>query len=245
MSSYLNKMNRKAVLLVLVLVVLIIGKCVGRVVLNSTNKISDSLLFGNKHKQCIESKSDLELALLSTAQATFVSNHHNLSRALFPPAQRPSLYIKVSIRFANISADGNVTFVGQPSKYTWSKSCLFVATKFMSIYAMNIYSLGAVWPNRRENQLGLTLPLFCTDSERNVQILNSIATVRLFSNCVRDWSQCVAAPRFYFCRKQFFKGLKPFSTILKGPAFDLYFGFVGGGLGRLMLSCGCIQLPGF
>ena len=46
-------------------------------------------------------------------------------------------------------------------KFTWSASCLYVNGGDISLTSMNVFSLWAMYPNKREEKLHLTLPQFC------------------------------------------------------------------------------------
>ena len=110
-------------------------------------------------------------------------NCYNISRAIYPPADVPSLYVKITVKFLSGPANGSGTTVKDTRHYTWSKACLYVATKHVSLYAINVYSLGAIWPNKREKELSISLPVFCnntTEEERKSKMLYFLSTVSVF-----------------------------------------------------------------
>ena len=115
-------------------------------------------------------------------------NYYNISKAVYPSVDLPSLLIKITVTFLNGS--GNLTHLAGSSrspisgstsnisqtggnmcetietkittyKFTWSASCLYVSGGSISLASMNAFSLWAIYPNRREGELHLTLPQFC------------------------------------------------------------------------------------
>ena len=115
-------------------------------------------------------------------------NYYNISKAVYPSVDLPSLLIKITVTFLNGS--GNLTHLAASSrspingstsnitqteenilettetkittyKFTWSASCLYVSGGSISLASMNAFSLWAIYPNRREGELHLTLPQFC------------------------------------------------------------------------------------
>ncbi|KAJ7361995.1 hypothetical protein OS493_013081 [Desmophyllum pertusum] len=113
-------------------------------------------------------------------------NYYNISKAVYPSVALPSLLIDITVTF--LAASPNNTNVPQSGgtaslninstqngsdfrstaanitrKYKWSVSCLYVSGG-ISLSAMNIFSLWAIWPNRRERKLHITLPQFCSGS---------------------------------------------------------------------------------
>ena len=123
-------------------------------------------------------------------------NYYNIYRALYPSIDIPSLYIKITVQFNSTTANGSFT-TGKPKKYTWSKSCLYVATQFISLCAMNVYSLGTIWPNkRRESELSITLPKFCNATEEEINtkmifFLSTVSTCMLFKpQAAQAYSLC-------------------------------------------------------
>ena len=90
-------------------------------------------------------------------------NYRRISKAVFPPSRSPSLLIKIRVKFVNeSSADVCDKDTRETDKnYTWSMACLYVSGGSVSMFAMNVFSLGTIWPNRRETELCIKLPLSC------------------------------------------------------------------------------------
>ena len=171
------KMFIAAALLVKVLGVVV---TFGQTVTNSTNarnmssarNISSAAAF-----KCLQPDDDdrIQESLTST------KNYFNISRAIYPSIDVPSLYVKVTVQFTSLTANGSLT-LRNPMQYTWSKSCLYVATEFVSLYAMNVYSLGTILPNRRETELTITLLEFCNstaEDDINKKMIYFLSTVRI------------------------------------------------------------------
>ena len=147
-------------------------------------------------------------------------NYYNISKAVYPSVDLPSLLIKITVRFhqsinqsrtllnfefvdskiANVSEGNNLTSsntsnVSNQTRentrqttdnetktykfYTWSASCLYVSGGDISLTSMNVFSLWAIYPNRREEKLDLTLPQFCRDVSLDTMIY-FLSTVGFF-----------------------------------------------------------------
>ena len=135
---------------------------------------------------CVEREEHI-LRYLISSQPPY-DNYYNISKAVYPSVDLPSLLIKITVTFLNGS--GNLTHLAASSrspingstsnitqteenilettetkittyKFTWSASCLYVSGGNISLASMNAISLWAIYPNRRERQLHLTLPQFC------------------------------------------------------------------------------------
>ena len=131
---------------------------------------------------CMEREEHI-LRYLISSQPPY-DNYYNISKAVYPSVDLPSLLIKITVTFLNGS--GNLTHLAGSSrspingstsntsqtgknvhenittyKFTWSASCLYVGGGNISLTSMNVFSLWAIYPNRRERQLYLTLPQFC------------------------------------------------------------------------------------
>ena len=124
---------------------------------------------------CLGQDADIYNALTSTRPP--FDNYYNVSRALYPSAVS-SLYIRIHVKFVS---DSGV----QIRLYTWAMSCLYVATEYVSLFAINLYSLGAILPNRRQAELYITLPELCnnlTDDKNgsDSKMLYFLSTVRLY-----------------------------------------------------------------
>ena len=158
-------------------------------------------------------------------------NYYNISRAVYPSVDLPSLLIKITVRFhqsinqsktlfnfefvdskiANISKENNLTSsnisnvsnqTGENTRqttdnetktykfYTWSASCLYVSGGDISLTSMNVFSLWAIYPNRREEKLDLTLPQFCRGVSLDTMIY-FLSTVGFFCSyfCKIDLSR--------------------------------------------------------
>ena len=131
---------------------------------------------------CMEREEHIQRYLISSQPP--YDNYYNISKAVYPSVDLPSLLIKITVTFLNGS--GNLTHLAGSSrspingstsnisqtgknvhenittyKFTWSASCLYVGGGNISLTSMNVFSLWAIYPNRRERQLYLTLPQFC------------------------------------------------------------------------------------
>ena len=131
---------------------------------------------------CMEREEHI-LRYLISSQPPY-DNYYNISKAVYPSVDLPSLLIKITVTFLNGS--GNLTHLAASSrspingstsnisqtgenvhenittyKFTWSASCLYVGGGNISLNSMNVFSLWAIYPNRRERHLHLTLPQFC------------------------------------------------------------------------------------
>ena len=135
---------------------------------------------------CVEREEHI-LRYLISSQPPY-DNYYNISKAVYPSVDLPSLLIKITVKFPHDS--GNLTHLAASSrspingstsnitqteenileatetkittyKFTWSASCLYVSGGNISLASMNAFSLWAIYPNRRERQLHLTLPQFC------------------------------------------------------------------------------------
>ena len=165
---------------------------------------------------CMEREENIQRYLISSQPP--YDNYYNISKAVYPSVDLPSLLIKITVTFlhgsdnlthlaassrssingstSNISQTGenvrdswksslaassrspinsstsNISQTGEnvrettetkntTYKFTWSASCLYVSGGNISLTSMNVFSLWAIYPNRRERQLHLTLPQFC------------------------------------------------------------------------------------
>ena len=135
---------------------------------------------------CMEREEHIQRYLISSQPP--YDNYYNISKAVYPSVDLPSLLIKITVTFlrgsdnlthlagssespingstSNISQTGeNVLETIETKittyKFTWSASCLYVSGGNISLASMNAFSLWAIYPNRRERQLHLTLPPFC------------------------------------------------------------------------------------
>ena len=154
---------------------------------------------------CVEREDQIQGYLISSEPP--FDNYYNISKAVYPSVDLPSLLIKVTVRFlatadyilihqsgssrslnvSNVSTTGadvlqttgNVT---RTNEFTWSASCLYVSGGDISLTAMNFFSLFAIWPNRRERRLQISLPQFCKGYSSDTMIY-FLSTVGIFLEC--------------------------------------------------------------
>ncbi|KXJ05945.1 uncharacterized protein LOC110254926 isoform X2 [Exaiptasia diaphana] len=103
--------------------------------------------------KCLSSLNEIEAELSSKV------HWRSISRALFPLFQLPSLYVKVTLRLISDELNQNVDKV---KKFTWAESCAFVTD--VSLEAVTAFSLGTVWPQRRQTELVLTVHDLCNET---------------------------------------------------------------------------------
>ena len=136
--------------------------------------------------RCVEREEHIQRYLISSQPP--YDNYYNISKAVYPSVDLPSLLIKITVTFLHGSdnlthlagsfespINGSTSNISQTGeniretietnittyKFTWSASCLYVSGGSISLASMNAFSLWAIYPNRRERQLHLTLPQFC------------------------------------------------------------------------------------
>ena len=121
---------------------------------------------------CIERDEQIQKYLTSSKPP--FDNYLNISKAVYPSVDLPSLLIDITVKFlktAGKKSNGSsslstleqnvsrsTTF--EIRKFKWSMSCLYVSGG-ISLSAMNWFPLGAIYPNRRGSKLHITLPQFC------------------------------------------------------------------------------------
>ena len=154
---------------------------------------------------CMQREEHIQRYLISSQPP--YDNYYNISKAVYPSVDLPSLLIKITVTFlhgsdnlthlagssrspvsgrtSNISKTGeNVRETIETKittyKFTWSASCLYVSGGSISLASMNAFSLWAIYPNRREGQLHLTLPQFCRGFSADTMIY-FISTVGLLA----------------------------------------------------------------
>ena len=135
---------------------------------------------------CMEREEHIQRYLISSQPP--YDNYYNISKAVYPSVDLPSLLIKITVTFlhgsdnlTHLAGSSQSPFNGSTSsisqtreniretsetkikthKFTWSASCLYVSGGNISLTSMNVFSLWAIYPNRRERHLHLTLPQFC------------------------------------------------------------------------------------
>ena len=153
---------------------------------------------------CIERDEQIQ-KYLSSSQPPF-DNYFNISKAVYPSVDLPSLLIDITVKFLKIAGEKSngsnssstleqnfsrsTTF--EIRKFKWSMSCLYVSGG-ISLSSMNWFSLGAIYPNRRESKLHITLPQFCNGSTVNRQ-----DTMIYFLSTVNDHSVLCCVLLFWF-----------------------------------------------
>ena len=154
---------------------------------------------------CMEREEHIQRYLISSQPP--YDNYYNISKAVYPSVDLPSLLIKITITF--LHGSDNLTHLARPSRsstngstsnisqtgenireptetkittyqFTWSASCLYVSGGSISLASMNVFSLWAIYPNRRERHLHLTLPQFCRGFSADTMIY-FLSTVGLLS----------------------------------------------------------------
>jgi len=137
----------------------------------------------------MEGNNQLQRYLISSEPP--YDNYYNISKAVYPSVAPPSLLIDITVAFLAAAysngtqrgpfPNNNGSTAGMNSSkqngsdsrpaganttwtYKWSMSCLYVSGGNISLSSMNIFSLWAIWPNRRKRELYITLPQFCSGS---------------------------------------------------------------------------------
>ena len=158
---------------------------------------------------CMEGDNQIQRYLISSEPP--YDNYYNISKAVYPSVAPPSMLIDITVTFL-AAADSNGTQRGQfpnnntrvagmnsskhngsdsrpagnttTRRYKWSMSCLYVSGGNISLSSMNMFSLWAIWPNRRKRELYITLPQFCSgspsDSPQQEAMLYFLSTVRSY-----------------------------------------------------------------
>ena len=130
--------------------------------------------------ECLEYDFQIQGLLTSTNAKPPFDNYFNISRAIFPSEDIPSTFVKIFVHFTNSSVDQ--TEVGL-EEFIWSRSCLYMSDRFLSLVAMSAYSLGAICPSRRQQDLHITLPRFCRHEDAEKKMLYFLSTVRTYKDC--------------------------------------------------------------
>ena len=152
---------------------------------------------------CMEREDHIQRHLTSSEPP--YDNYYNISKAVYPSVDLPSVLIKITVKILDTTADDNLTswrsrYMSNVSKktgeytrqttdnetneaktykFTCSASCLYVGGGDISLTSMNVFSLWAIYPNRREENLHLTLPQFCRGVSLDTMIY-FLSTVGLF-----------------------------------------------------------------
>ena len=147
---------------------------------------------------CIERDEQIQKYLTS-------DNYFNISKAVYPSVDLPSLLINISVVFLETAGEKSngsnslSTLKRNVSRstlhFTWSMSCLYVSGGEISLESMKWFSLGAIFPNRRKRELHITLPELCSDSPVDIN-----KTMEYFLSTVNDHSELsnVFLSRFSF-----------------------------------------------
>ena len=128
-----------------------------------------------KDKTCLKYNHQIHDAFTSTKPP--FDNYFNISRAIFPSEDISSKLINIWVHITNSSV--NLTQVDQ-RKYIWSRSCLYVSDRYLTLRAMSIYSLGAIWPDRRQEDLHVTIAKFCHPEETETKLVEFLSTVSMY-----------------------------------------------------------------
>lgn len=132
---------------------------------------------------CLKYDYQIHDALTSTMPP--FDNYFNISQAIYPSEDISSKLINIWVHFTNSSA--NLTQVDQ-RQLIWSRSCLYVSDRYLSLRAMSVYSVGSIWPDRRQEDLHITILPFCnpqTTTKKLVQFLSTVSISVSFSFCGR------------------------------------------------------------
>ena len=105
-----------------------------------------------------------------------LDNYFNISNAIYPSEDSSSKLINIWVHFINSTV--NLTEVEQ-MKFIWSRSCLYVSDRYLSLQAMSVYSLATIWPHRRQQDLHITINEFCIPQEKRSKLLQFLSTVRI------------------------------------------------------------------
>ena len=126
-----------------------------------------------RNNHCL--KYDYEIQNTLASKKPPFDNYFNISRAIYPSEELPSNVIHIWVHFTNSST--NLTQASL-RKFIWSRSCLYVSDRYLSLDAMMFYSLGSIWPNRRQEILHITIPIFCNSEaseQKLVQFLSAVS----------------------------------------------------------------------
>lgn len=121
---------------------------------------------------CLKYDYQIHEALASTKPP--FDNYFNISRAIFPSEDISSKLVNIWVHFTNSSF--NLTEVNQ-LKFVWSRSCLYVSDRYLSLMAMGLYSLFTIWPDRGQEDLHITLHQFCDPWQTTRKLINFLSTL--------------------------------------------------------------------
>lgn len=125
-------------------------------------------------KSCLKYDYQIHDALTSTKPP--LDNYFNISNAIYPSEDISSKLVNIWVHFINSTV--NLTEVEQ-RKFIWSRSCLYVSDRYLSLQAMSLYSLAAIMPHRRQEDLHITIYEFCNPHEKRRKLLQFLSTVRI------------------------------------------------------------------
>ena len=143
--------------------------------------------------KCLEHDYEIQDYLISSKPPW--DNYYNISKAVYPSIDLPSLLLKITVEFlstaiqnASTASSTSAASINQSESdtrlilkeikmYTWSMSCLYVSAGDVSLFAMRLFSLGTIWPSRRERQLRIKLPEFCHGVPQKEQMEYFLSTV--------------------------------------------------------------------
>ena len=155
------------------LTILLIDKASSKSTSETMNGTSNKVEL--RKENCLKYDYQIYDALASTKPP--FDNYFNISRAIFPSEDTSSKLINIWVHITNSSV--HLTEVDQ-RKYIWSRSCLYVSDCYLSLRAMSIYSLGSVWPDRRQQDLHITISKFCNPKETEIKLVEFLSTVSIF-----------------------------------------------------------------
>ena len=125
-----------------------------------------------RNNHCLKYDYEIQGTLASTKPP--FDNYFNISRAIYPSEELPSELIHIWVHFINSFT--NLTQVCL-RKFIWSRSCLYVSDRYLSLGAMELYSLGSIWPNRKQMILHITIPIFCNSEASEQKLVQFLSTV--------------------------------------------------------------------
>ena len=125
-------------------------------------------------KSCL--KYDFQIHDALTSSKPPLDNYFNISNAMFPSEDSSSKLVNIWVHFINSTV--NLTEVEQ-RKFIWSRSCLYVSDRYLSLQAMTLYSLATIWPQRRQQDLHITIYEFCNPHVKRRKLLQFLSTVRI------------------------------------------------------------------
>ena len=137
---------------------------------NETSRLEQQ----RNEKNCLKYDYQIQDTLTSTKPP--FDNYFNISSAIYPSDDISSKLVNIWVHLINSTS--NRTEVDQ-QKFIWSRSCLYVSDRYLSLQAMSLYSLGTIWPDRRQEDLHITINEFCDPQEKKKKLLKFLSTVRI------------------------------------------------------------------